>query len=475
MVPGARAPEFHIALEWVNAPPQRLAELKGRAVLLYFFHVGSAWCQNALEDMRLLQNQFSDGLTVLGLHCPKFDAERDPRILLKALNRLFVRFPVAQDPDFISWQHFGVEAWPTAVLIDTEGRIVERLVGEPLRERLQPVIDRVLQEAGESDTRVYEAVSSVSRPEPRLPLAFPSGLAASERHLYVADTGHNRVLECTLDGRILRQFGSGSGGFIDGGSAEASFLAPRGLALWKDALYVADTGNHALRRISLLDGDVDTLAGTGRVGARPDAAPGDPATCALNAPWSLATAFDKLYVSMAGWNQIWEYDLGRRSLGPLAGSGALALGDGEQRAAHFAQPAGLALAQNTLFVSDSASSAIRGIQLATGKVQTLMGSGLYEFGDVDGPLGQARLQYPLAIVLDPRAPQLWIADTYNSALKLLAPTTRQVTAQNIGYRLHQPTALAVNRSSLFLANTDAHEILRIDFDSQLPRRLSIGE
>ncbi|WP_395791403.1 redoxin domain-containing protein [Aquimonas sp.] len=475
MPPGARAPEFHSSLEWVNSPPQRLAEMSGRAVLLYFFNVGSAYCQNALEDMRLLQNRFSDGLTVLGVHCPKFDAERDTKLVLKALNRLFVRFPVLHDPDFICWQHYGISAWPSAVLISTDGRIVDSLAGEPLRERLEPLIDRVLQQAGETDSRVYESAASVTRPEPRMPLAFPSGLAASERHLYVADTGHNRILECTLDGRILRQFGSGSSGFIDGGSAEASFLAPRGLALWKDALYVADTGNHALRRISLLDGDVDTLCGTGKAGLRPDGSPADASQAALNAPWSVATAFDKLYISMAGWNQIWEYDLGRRSLAPLVGSGTLGLSDGEALNCHFAQPAGLALAQQTLFVADSGSSAVRGIQLATGKVQTLMGSGLYEFGNVDGPLAQARLQLPLALALDPRAPQLWIADTYNSTLRLLNPIGRELKTLNLGYRLHQPAALAVNRSSLFVANTDAHEVLRVDFDSQLPRRLAIGE
>jgi len=475
MVSGAPAPEFHLSMEWVNAPPQRLAELKGRAVLLFFFHAGSAWCQSALEEMRALQNRYSDGLSVLGIHCPKFDAERDPKILLKALNRLFVRFPVAQDADFVCWQHYGISAWPTAVLIDTSGRVVETLAGEPMRESLERAIGALLEQAGEADTRVYEAASAVSRPEPRLPLAFPSGLAASERHIYVADTGHNRILECTLDGRILRQFGSGSSGFVDGGSAEASFLAPRGLALWKDALYVADTGNHAVRRISLLDGDVDTLAGTGRAGPQPQAAVSDASALALNAPWALATAFDKLFVSMAGWNQIWEYDLGRRSLSPLAGSGQLALGDGESLNSHFSQPAGLALAQQTLFVADSGTSSVRGIHLASSKVQTLMGAGAYEFGNVDGPLAQARLQYPLALALDPRAPQLWIADTYNCVLKLLNPITRELKTQNIGYRLHQPAALAVNRSSLFLANTDAHEVLRIDFDSQLPRRLSIGE
>lgn len=475
MLQGARAPELHISLEWVNAAPQRLAELRGRCVLLYFFHVGSAWCQNGIEDLRLLQNRFSDGLTVLGVHTPKFDAERDPKLLLKALNRLFVRFPVVQDPDFVTWQHYGVSAWPSAVLIDTLGRVVDVVSGDPLKARLEPLIDRVLEAAGEADTRVYEAVSAVSRPEPRLPLAFPGGLAASERHLYVADTGHNRVLECTLDGRILRQFGSGSGGFIDGGSNEASFLAPRGLALWKDALYVADTGNHALRRVSLLDGDVDTLAGTGRAGPLPKAAPSDPLTLPLGAPWAVATAFDKLYVSMAAWNQVWEYDLGRRALAPIAGSGALGMADGEALACRFAHPAGLALAQQTLFIADASSSAIRGLQLASAKVQTLMGSGLYEFGQADGPLQQARLQYPLALALDPRAPQLWIADTYNSALRLLNPVTREVRTQELGYRLHQPAALAVNRASLFLANTDAHEVLRIDFDSQLPRRLAIGE
>jgi len=113
--------------------------------------------------------------------------------------------------------------------------------------------------------------------------------------------------------------------------------------------------------------------------------------------------------------------------------------------------------------------------LASGKVQTLVGVGLYEFGNLNGALRVARLQYPMAIALDPRTPQLWIADTYNSALKLLNPVTREVKSYDFNYRLHQPAALTVNRSSLWLANTDAHEVLRMDFDGGAPRRLSIGE
>jgi hypothetical protein len=115
------------------------------------------------------------------------------------------------------------------------------------------------------------------------------------------------------------------------------------------------------------------------------------------------------------------------------------------------------------------------VQLGSGKVQTLVGAGLYEFGNTNGALRVARLQFPMAIALDPRTPQLWIADTYNSALKLLNPVSREVKTHDLIYRLHQPAALAVNRSSLWLANTDAHEVLRMDFDGSTPRRLAIGE
>ncbi len=475
MIIGAIAPDFHSSLEWLNSAPQSLREHRGRAVAIVFFSVGSAYCQNVLAELRQLQQKYADGLSVLGVHTPKFDAERDPKLVLKAINRLTVRFPVVQDANFVTWQHYGLSVWPTVILLDAEGKVVEAIVGDSPRERLDPLIEQVLERAGEADLRVYDAVAYASKQESGMPLAFPSGLAANDRHLYVSDTGHNRILECTHDGRILRQFGAGSAGFIDGGLADACFNLPRGLALWKDALYVADTGNHALRKISLMDGDVETLAGNGKAGLRPEDVVVDPRHTALNAPWSVASAFDKLYVAMAGWHQVWEYDLGRGSFRPLVGNGEIGMNDGDAMASVFAQPAGMALAQQTLFIADAASSSIRGVQLASGKVQTLVGVGLYEFGNLNGALRVARLQYPMAIALDPRTPQLWIADTYNSALKLLNPVTREVKSYDFNYRLHQPAALTVNRSSLWLANTDAHEVLRMDFDGGTPRRLSIGE
>ncbi|MFP3435333.1 hypothetical protein SB781_36845, partial [Paraburkholderia sp. SIMBA_061] len=76
----------------------------------------------------------------------------------------------------------------------------------------------------------------------------------------------HRILECNHAGRVMRQFGLGTADFIDGDAGEAAFRRPRGLALAREALYVADTGNHALRRINLSNGHVDTLCGNGRAG-----------------------------------------------------------------------------------------------------------------------------------------------------------------------------------------------------------------
>jgi hypothetical protein len=160
-------------------------------------------------------------------------------------------------------------------------------------------------------------------------------------------------------------------------------------------LYVADTGNHALRRIRLLDGDTDTLAGNGRAGLPSGSMSGAASELPLNAPWDVAGGFDRIFVAMAGMHQIWEYDLAKNTLRPVAGSGRIGLVDGEGEGAAFGQPAGLALVQQTLYVADSAASAIRSVQLGNGGVQTLVGQGLYDFGDQDGTRSAARLQYPL--------------------------------------------------------------------------------
>lgn len=475
----ALAPELATTLDWLNAPAPRLAELRGRVVMLAFWSAGSAYSHNLLDDLRVLQAKFSDGLTVLGIHTPKFDAEREQRTVLKAINRLRLRFPIAHDADFVTWQHYGVKAWPSVALIDAEGRLVEILSGDMRRGELETRVSHLLDQAGERGHRVYhphdEDLPNQPRPEPSLPLCFPSGLALSPTHLYIADSGHHRILECNFDGRILRQFGSGNAGFLDGNSSEASFQSPRGLAVVRDMLYVADTGNHAIRRIRLHDGDVDTLAGNGRAGVPQQSVDARPDDIALNAPWDVTGSPERLFIAMAGSQQIWEYDLTRKAFRAAAGSGRLALADGAGATAAFAQPAGLALVQQALYVTDSAGSALRCLQLGSGNVQTLIGQSPFDFGNEDGSRATARMQYPLGLALDPTAPVLWIADAYNDALRSLRLGGGDLTRVDLPYRLHQPGAVAAGEGAVWIASTAAHEIVRYELESGLVRRLPVGE
>jgi streptogramin lyase len=108
-------------------------------------------------------------------------------------------------------------------------------------------------------------------------------------------------------------------------------------------------------------------------------------------------------------------------------------------------------------------------------VQTLIGQGLYEFGDQDGQRRDARLQYPLALALDPTSPVLWIADSYNGCLRRLRLGGGDVSTHDLPQTLEQPAALAAGPGSLWIANSGAHEVLRYDLGTGKLGRLPIGE
>jgi hypothetical protein len=468
----AEAPALDSALHWLNCEPQTLAAHRGRVVALVFWHAGSVYGHNLLADMQDLQRRHADGLTVIGIHTPKFEAERNPGLVLKTINQLGLKLPMAHDPGFASWQHFGIDAWPTVLLFDLNGARVRMFVGDLQREAVDIAIVGILDAAGVGQG-MFESFEPCVRAEPKQPLAFPNGLAVGPGHLYVADSGHHRILECNHEGRVLREFGTGRAGLIDGERRDACFNRPQGMFLSRDMLYVADTGNHALRRIRLLDGEVDTLAGTGRPGIHD---PGRAAPVqALNAPWSVTGSFDRLYIAMAGAQQVWEINQGDRSMRVAAGDGRLGLTDSGPGHSSFAQPSGLALVDTSLYVLDAASSALRSLHLPSGTVHTLIGHGLYEFGAQDGVRSQALMQYPTGLVADARVPMLWIADTYNNLLRSFRLHGGELRRHDIEHPLQGPGALAASPGLVWLANTHAHEVLCIDTTTFQAHRLPIGE
>jgi hypothetical protein len=428
-----------------------------------------------LPQLRELEQRFGDAIAVVGVHSGKYTAERITERIRDASIRLDAVHPVLNDRQFRVWRAYAVRAWPTLVAIDPKGAVIGMSAGEFTADGVTPFVERVLDEARASGVLHEEPMHAAPDPPTIAPdrLAFPGKVALRDDRIAIADSGHHRLLLGRLeqDGtrmRVERAVGSGVAGFTDGDAP--AFRYPQGLAFGADdMLYVADTGNHAIRAVSVTDGSVRTLAGTGgqlRTGR-------DRAAGAMSSPWDIALDGETLYVAMAGIHQLWTLDLRGGVAAPFAGTGAEELHDGTHGEAALAQPMGIALARDALLVADAESSAVREVDLgAPGAVRTLVGTGLFDFGHVDGVGDQVRLQHPqgLAIADDGR---VLVCDSYNDSLRWLDRPKREVTTWIGG--LHEPGGLAIGGRRVYVADTNAHRVAVVDIGSTEIRPLVIVE
>jgi DNA-binding beta-propeller fold protein YncE len=230
-----------------------------------------------------------------------------------------------------------------------------------------------------------------------------------------------------------------------------------------DKLYVADTENHAIRLVDLTKQTVTTLAGDG-VQANSHSKGGDGKSTRLSSPWDLTLVDNKLYIAMAGMHQIWCMDLKSDHIAPYAGNGRENIVDGPLAGASLAQPSGITSDGKKLYFVDSEVSAVREADLSSdGKVRTLVGEGLFDFGDQDGIGNAAKLQHPLGITW--HEGKLYIADSYNHKIKVIDPVTRSCqtligtgTAGSSLQTLSEPGGLTFLGEFLFIADTNNNQI-----------------
>ena len=461
---------------WLNtAAPMSLEALRGNVVVLDFWTTCCINCLHVLPELAAVEARFAGRpVAVIGVHAPKFTAEKDRERVIQAVARHGVRHPVVMDPEHDLWKQYTVRSWPTVMVLDVAGRIAFNQSGEVDRGTLFRVIEGLLEEAASDDAlgepawqrEPVEASSGALR-FPGKVHVHPSELAQAQGadpldggRLYVADTGNNRVIEASLsrgpDGwpaaATLRTFGDGEAGLVDG--AAPRFRGPQGMAREGDALWVADTENHALRRVDLGTGEVSTVAGTGRLGRGKSGDPTRPRSVDMRSPWDVAVREDVVFIAMAGAHQIWIYMEDRDQLGPFAGSGTEDHIDGNLEEAALAQPSGLSLLGNYLFFADSETSSVRVLELHRREIGTLVGKGLFDFGDVDGHTSAALLQHPLGVSADSEA--AWIADTFNGKIKRVDLGSREVTTVAGG--LSEPGGLALAGPFLIVADTNAHAL-----------------
>jgi DNA-binding beta-propeller fold protein YncE len=502
------APELEGGVAWLNSagpvaiheslnPFVKRQSLRGKVVLLDFWTLCCINCIHVMPDLAKLEKKYANELVVVGVHSPKFQNEKETASIRKAVLRYQIEHPVVNDADHAIWDRYEVDAWPTMVLIDPEGNLVGYVSGEGNFELLDVVIGKIVDEHKKKKTLDPTPIRfdlAKYREGGDTPLYFPGKVVADAKgkRLFIADSTHHRIVVTNLDGNKVAVVGTGEPGRADGAFDKAQFHDPQGMAVNGDTLYVADRKNHLIREVDLKAKTVTTIAGNGEqdhdLDSRRLMRSVVSTEIGLNSPWDVLLVGDTLFIAMAGHHQIWQLDLKSKLMAPYAGRGAETLRDGSLRAACFAQPSGLATDGKFLYVADSETSSLRKVSLdPEGKVETLVGRGLFVFGDRDGDgqdggedsTTEARMQHALGVAY--HGGKLYVADTYNSKVKEFDLRTRKLTTLVSGRPFgifgpsvfSEPGGISYANGKLYVADTNAHRIRVIDLATKDVRTLQL--
>jgi hypothetical protein len=279
---------------------------------------------------------------------------------------------------------------------------------------------------------------------------WPNGITSEGTNLYITDYVNSTIRKMAIaTGEVTTLAGSaGLSGLSDGTGSSARFYLPWGITTDGTNLYVADTGNNAIRKVVIATGVVTTLAGN--VGLS-------------NNPWGITTDGINLYVAISGSNMIYKVVIATGKVSVLAGNGASGSTDGSGSTALFHSPSAITTDGTNLYIADSNNHIIRKMVIATGEVTTLAGGpGLS--GSTDGIGSSARFNWPGGITTD--GTNLYVVDSNNSIIRQVAIATGVVTtlAGSAGLdgsidgsgavaRFNGPLGITTDGAKLYIADT----------------------
>ena len=147
------APELTGIQDWINSDPQTLAQLKGKVVLIDFWTYSCINCQRTQPYLNKWYDKYKDdGFVIIGAHAPEFAFEKVPANVRQAVNEANIKYPVALDNDFATWNAYKNQFWPAKYLIDKDGQVRYTHFGEGKYDETESAIQTLLKEGGHKIT-----------------------------------------------------------------------------------------------------------------------------------------------------------------------------------------------------------------------------------------------------------------------------------------------------------------------------------
>lgn len=406
---------------WFNCTtPLNLIDLRGKVVLLDFFTYCCVNCINNIEVLKKLQQRYGTSLVIIGIHTPKFENEKKDKALQSAISRLGIDYAVHNDASLTLSQAYAIKAWPSMVLIDLKGYIIDTFQGETSLQVLSNALDVHL-------APIPFIEKTVANKNPNA-LYFPQKILCTSDYLVVANTGANALLICNYEGEILDKV--------------MQIPSPLGLCEYNEKIYVTSGVSNRIYRYDTSDKTLEIWCDD------------------LATPYDIVVVNNTLVVAMAGSHQLVAYNEDATPVWHV-GNRFEALRDGVGEAAQLAQPSGMDVDGNCIYFVDAESSSLR--QCEAGVVQTLIGEGLFTFGDNNE--GNILLQHPQDVAFGKIGDgcgggRLFIADTFNSKLKVFNPENREM--MTLFESLNEPCGLDKKGCDIYIADTNAHAIVRFN-------------
>lgn len=380
-------------------------DLLGKLVVIYSFRETNILSLCYLEKLKTWADHYKQHLVVVGLFSPKYEGEEEEDYVRSLIARYDIRFPVFNDPDNFFRKIYGLKAEPGIVLFDQLGR--RRSIGFGNFD-LKAVHDMALNLMNQGiQAKVTRSTNSILIKKPEDLGGFlwgPTALAYDKANevAYVCDSFHHRIIATKIDGRVDSTIGKGEPGDQAGDTRDCKFRYPRSILVDGEDLYIADTGNHKIKKMNITSGKVVDLIGTGQLNFHQNVNHrGKRMSLAYPTGLSIQWIEERKYLvfSNAGSRNILKYDLEKDEVTNFIGTGVDKILDDHYESSCFHQPTNI---NNQLpsfnFILDSDHSALR---LAHNDyVKTLVGNKEGEFGSVDGPAKSARLTYPTGLAWD---------------------------------------------------------------------------
>ncbi len=311
---------------------------------------------------------------------------------------------------------------------------------------------------------------------------YPAGITSdSHGNLYVTEAQNNVVRKITPDGMVTTVIGTGGAGLTDGTGNTATFKNPYGISVDSIGnLYVADTGNHAIRKITP-EGIATTIAGNGALGSTD----GNGIDAKFRIPFGITIdSANNLYVADTGNNTIRKITPAGDVTTFAGTAGVEGNTNGDKALATFNGPHGLSIDNaGVLYIADTSNCSVRKIDTNTGQVDTMAGGNT--FGSMDGTGADARFTNLYGVTVDSTG-NLYVADTNNNIIRKITPAGVVTTiagkagiegstdGKGADARFNNPTGITVDADgNIYVTDWSSHVIRKIVWVPDPPSDLDI--